>query len=297
MNQKSGLDFIIIGAQKSGTTSLFKYLAVHPEVYLPPNKETNFFHKDEFYSRGISWFFREFFENVSEDLVWGEASPSYMTNDSVPARIVHHFPDVKLIAILRDPIERAYSHYKMNVRRALEGRQFEEAITMQLKTEALDSARSNYSEERNCYIVWGEYGRILTHYLDYFSLEQLLVLFTSDLAESPSYVMQKVYKFLDIESILPKNLGERFHRGGTKVRFPDFKSFARKLPLARALWGLLPLRMRIRLNFSFERWNVIPEKEVSIPLSDEVVNALRSHYYVDAIRVKSIAQSTPPWLG
>jgi hypothetical protein len=294
MNPKSYLDFIIIGAQKSGTTSLFKYLIEHPQIYMPSDKETNFFQKERFYKREVGWFLEEFFKDAPEDKLWAEASPNYMTSPLVPKRIAKHFPDIKLIAILRDPIERAYSHYKMNFRRRIESRSFEEVIQQQLKKDALEQARVR-PNQRDCCIVWGEYGRILGQYLDYFSLSQLLILFTRDLADTPENVMREIYSFLRIDKVLPQNIGERFHQGGNKMRFSLLWSFFRRIPGVRYLWGLLPYRTKSRLWFSFQQWSTIPEKDTSIPLTAETMNALQFHYQRDAILFHSITRVIPNW--
>ena len=101
MNSKEAIEFCLIGAQKSATTSLFKYLAIHPDIYMPPEKETNFFSNDTNYSQGGKWFISQYFRSADESKKWGEASPNYMCYDYVPARIHKIFPKIKLIAILK----------------------------------------------------------------------------------------------------------------------------------------------------------------------------------------------------
>jgi len=113
---KRNVDFLVIGAQKSGTTSLFKYLQRHPELYLPPSKEINFFVNASKFPRGLDWYIETYFRGADEDKLWGEVCPSYIGYTSAPANIYANCPDVKLVAILRNPIDRAYSHYRTHPR-------------------------------------------------------------------------------------------------------------------------------------------------------------------------------------
>ena len=162
---KTKLDFIIIGAQKAGTTSLFRYLNEHPNIYMPPGKENPFFSDNETFARGWAWYINEYYNEAPAERVWGKATPPYMTYPGVPGRIRRILPDVKLIALLRNPLERAYSHYRMCVLRNLETRSFEEAVSTLLEPETLEESRRNPSET-NSYITSGEYGRILKTYYE-----------------------------------------------------------------------------------------------------------------------------------
>ena len=101
---KQNLDFIIIGAQKSGTTTLFKWLEGHPEIFLPSAKEVPLL-TDEWYSKGLEQNMKTFFQEASEDKLWGKAPPHYLADSKVPTRCKEHYPEVKLIVILRHPIK------------------------------------------------------------------------------------------------------------------------------------------------------------------------------------------------
>ena len=113
------LDFLIIGAQKSGTTSLFKYLNQHPDIAMPADKEAPYFTNDELYSAGWQHYLGNYFTGYDQELLWGTASPQYMSDLRAAERITRDLPNTRLIAILRNPIERAYSHYLMQKRRGL----------------------------------------------------------------------------------------------------------------------------------------------------------------------------------
>ena len=131
-------NFLVIGAAKSGTTSLYHYLGQHPQVYVSPVKEPNFFalegEKPDFRAPGSeerinSWSvtdveaYRALFEGAGEEEALGEASAMYLYSEKAPGRIRHHLPNTKLVAVLRDPVERAYSsflHLKRNGREPLD---------------------------------------------------------------------------------------------------------------------------------------------------------------------------------
>jgi hypothetical protein len=138
VESKRNVDFLVIGAQKSGATSLFEYLQCHPELYLPPSKEVSFFVEASKFPRG---------HGADEDKLWGEVCPSYMGHTSAPANIYANRPDMKLVAILRNPIDRAYSHYRMTSRREVENRSFRWAIE-DLRREPAGTIRRSCSSLR-----------------------------------------------------------------------------------------------------------------------------------------------------
>ena len=121
-------DYIIIGAQKGGTTSLHRYLTRHPDVGVSLRKEIHFFSSS--YDQGLDWYLAHFPE-PGEFAVVGEASTSYLSDPEVPERVRRAVPNVKLIALLRNPVDRAYSQYQMNVRKGVETLSFEEAIAQE----------------------------------------------------------------------------------------------------------------------------------------------------------------------
>lgn len=103
-------NFLIVGAARAGTTSLYYYLKQHPDVFMSPKKEIDFFDVDKNFEKGLDWYER-YFEGYTGQKAIGEASPLYMYLEKVPKRIAKVIPDVKLIFILRNPVDRAYSHY------------------------------------------------------------------------------------------------------------------------------------------------------------------------------------------
>ena len=198
---KESLDFIVIGAQKAGTTSLFEYLRRHPEISMPAGKEMPFYSDPRARGRGWQGYRERAFGAADPRTRWGTATPQYMVGGlldepnptragerhderTVPLRIRAHSPEVRLVAILRDPVQRALSHHRMSLMEGIERRPFDRAIEELLQDDALVQARQE-PRETTGYIAWGEYGRILTGYFDVFESEQILFVFTDELKHDP----------------------------------------------------------------------------------------------------------------
>ncbi|MEQ9079372.1 MAG: sulfotransferase [Sandaracinaceae bacterium] len=217
-------DFLVIGAQKCGTTSLYRHLAAHPDVYMPGAKEVEFFSSDERFERGLDWYIETYFGDAGGAAARGEASTHYMMFvPSVADRIRRTLPDVKLIAVLRNPVERAYSHYRMSQMRGQESRSFAEAVEA-----CLARPPDAPIEVHGDYVRLGEYGRILAAYARLFPREQLHIVLTEELADAPERTMAEVYRFLGVdETFRPETLGKRFNVGG-EARSPQAMELLRR---------------------------------------------------------------------
>jgi len=212
-SSKNKPTFLIIGAQKCGTTSLFYYLSQHPQLNLPTIKEIHFF--DLEYERGIDWYYRSFPKNpFLNNKLTGEASPYYLFHPLVPERVFKHLPKVKIIVLLRNPIERAYSHYHHQRKLGNEPIQsFEEAIIneelrISEEEEKLKRGIMNESPAHRhySYLSRGLYSVQIEIWMRYFSMSQMLFIKSEDLFEHPKPVLNKVYDFLIIRKILPQCL-------------------------------------------------------------------------------------------
>lgn len=212
MHPARKLDFLVIGAQKSGTTSLFHYLADHPRIYMPKSKEAAFFDKEEPISNEkIKNYFNEYFSVDSSKLL-GKVTPSYLSSPVAARNIQAQMPRVRLIAMLRNPIDRAYSHYKMMVRRGYEHRPFEDAVNTWLYPESIELARNFVPgtglDEVNCCLVWGEYYRCLVPYFEIFSKEQIKIIFFEEFTNKMDIMFDEILNHICLESgYRPKNFG------------------------------------------------------------------------------------------
>jgi hypothetical protein len=198
---------------------------------------------------------------------------------------------VRLVALLRDPVERAFSAHRMAVRDYGERRSFREAVAGLLTPSELERARSN-PELTNSYVVAGEYGRMLKAYLDHFDRDQLHVELTADLSRSPEEVVARVCTHIGVEPHRPRHLGERFYAGGPPLVPPDA---ARDLTgyLERHVWPHLRHSEQHREAFEswFRLWNAQPAAPE--PIDEEAATRLREHYAEDAVQLGQAGIRTP----
>jgi Sulfotransferase domain len=196
-------DFLILGAQKAGTTALYAYLREHPEVTGPAWKEVSFF--DRHYVRGLRWYRGNFPLRGRRAAAVGEASPSYLFHPLAPERVRAALPDVRLVALLRNPVERAHSQYQHEVALGRESLPFDDALAAEQarlagEVERLTSDPGYFSHAwwDHTYAARGLYAEQLERWLTLFPREQLLVLFTDELAADPAGSYKRVLDFLGV---------------------------------------------------------------------------------------------------
>lgn len=289
------IDFLVIGAQKAATTSFFKYLSAHPQIYMPAEKEVEFFQDDQKFIRGKEWYYNRYFTLAPPAAMKGEASTYYMMFRCVPERIHRYYPDIKLFALLRNPIDRAYSHYRMAVRRGFETRSFEESVRESLATGSKADRELDHNRE---YVFFGEYGRILKNYLRWFDRSQVMVLFSEQLLAEPATVIRQAYSFLGVDqNFVPQSIGKRYHASGIQ-RFPNLtlrlRRFVDRLKkrrwVDRYLW---------RINFDALLFWVETQFNVKNTMdpgpSIEIRKVLADHYKSDVAVLRNLLQMELPW--
>jgi hypothetical protein len=195
--------FLVIGAQKAGTTALYAYLRWHPGITGPSWKEVSFF--DRHWWRGEAWYRGQFPLRAGERLV-GEASPSYLFHPLAPERARRLVPGVKLVALLRDPVDRAYSQYQHEVALGREPLSFEDALAaeddrLRGEVERLVADPRAFSRAwwDHSYASRGRYAEQLQRWLAVFPREQLLVVRTEDLGQRPAETYATILSFLGAE--------------------------------------------------------------------------------------------------
>lgn len=196
-------NFLVIGAMKAGTTSLYHYLQAHPQVYMPPVKELAFFAEGSNWRRGLDWYRKQFVSADPNAIAIGEASTlytKYPRHRGVPQRIAAHIPEARLIYVIRDPIVRIRSHYQHRVTQGSERTPFEEAVF-----------------ENPIYVDCSRYALQIEQYMGYFPREQLLVITSEDLRDARLATIRKVYEHLGVDTdFVPNILDRRFYK--TKER-------------------------------------------------------------------------------
>jgi hypothetical protein len=196
-------DFLILGAQKAGTTALYAYLRWHPDITGPSFKEVSFF--DRHYAQGERWY-RAHLPLRRRALV-GEASPSYLFHPQAPERVARMLPESRLIALLRNPVERAFSHYQHEVALGREPLSFEEAIDREdermrgeLDHMLRDPSYLSHAWWNYTYVARGRYAEQLERWFGAFPRDQLLVLLTDELAADTPGTYRRVLDFLGAEA-------------------------------------------------------------------------------------------------
>ena len=193
-------DFLVIGAQKAGTTALYAYLRWHPGITGPSWKEVSFF--DRHWARGEGWY-RGQFPLRSEGNLVGEASPSYLFHPLAPERARAVVPNAKLVALLRDPVDRAYSQYQHEVALGREPLSFEDALDAEdertrgeVERLVADPRAFSRAWWDHTYAARGLYAEQLERWLAVFPREQLLVVSTDELGERPAETYASILAFL-----------------------------------------------------------------------------------------------------
>jgi len=202
-------DFLVLGAQKAGTTALYAYLRWHPGITGPSWKEVSFF--DRHWWRGVGWY-RGQFPLRSGGLIVGEASPSYLFHPLAPERARTLVPDARLVVLVRNPVDRAYSQYQHEVALGREPLSFEDALAaederMRGEVDRLVADPRAFSRAwwDHTYVARGRYAEQLERWLRVFPREQLLVVATEELGEAPGETYASILSFL---GAAPHTLGE-----------------------------------------------------------------------------------------
>jgi hypothetical protein len=197
-------DFLGIGVQKGGTTTLQHLLEQHPGVFLPASKEQHFFSLH--YAEGEPWY-RQRFIGAEPQHCCGEITPYYIFHPEAPQRIQALLPDVRLIVLLRDPVERALSQYFHARRHGFETLPLSRALA--LESERLAGAEQllktpagrHRSHQEHSYLARSRYEQQLQRYTALFSAEQLLLLRSEDLFHRPAELWARVLHFLELEPL------------------------------------------------------------------------------------------------
>lgn len=217
-------DFLLIGAKRGGSTSFYFDLITHPQVallfprpdLLPKAAATKGVHYfDSNYFRGKRWYAshlpsvtvrRRQQRTTGGQVIAGEGSPYYLTHPAAPERVARDLPAVKLLAVLRDPVQRAYSHWKERVREGRESLSFRDAIDRERERVGDDALRLqrdprfySYAHEQQSYLEQSRYGAALERWLEQFPRSSLLLIKSEDYYADPSASLDRAATFLGIE--------------------------------------------------------------------------------------------------
>lgn len=240
--------FLVLGTQKGGTTSLHRLLGQHPQVFLPPAKELHYFtlHDQE----PLDWY-AEHFRGAGPGLQRGDVTPYYLFHPRAPQRIRAVLPEARLIVLLRDPVERALSHYYHAQRHGFETLELPAALAAEAaRLEGADQrlrdpGSRDFSHQKHSYLSRSLYALQLNRYEAAFPGEQLLVLRSEDLFRNTEAVWQRIQSFLQLDLLpLPIPLEQANAGRGEAATV----SLAVREALRQALW---PTNAAVRAHYGF----------------------------------------------
>ena len=214
-------DFVIAGVPRCGTTTLAGYLRGVPEVFMPSKKELHYFTLN--HDRGWSWY-AEHFADARADQVCGEATPAYLLHTDALRRLARTLPRARVVVVLREPADRAYSHFRLNQWKGVERRDFESALAAERIRLERDPSASHYA-----YVGSGEYERLLARLFEHVPRERVDVVMFDRLSADPSGVVADLCAAMGVPApSIGVPVERRNHHG--VVRSPVVSTIARRLP-------------------------------------------------------------------
>ena len=282
--------FLVIGAEKGGTTWLHDVLRHHPDLYLPDVKEVHFFNRfdsngreiDNFRGRGLAWYERHF-EAARPGQLAGEATPMYLCDPEAPARIAETLPDARFIVMLREPVSRALSHYRM----------------ARSKKHTNSDLGTLIRDEDARFLGRGLYARQLERWFALFPRDRFLILFFDDVAARPQELLRRVADWLGLDPapLLAARPEER-RNAATGYRSAALHNTSvriarglRNFPVTRGLAGALKSR---GLYNAVRRANTSAPPRLELPEADR--RAVEAYYREDLAALAALLEGeTPTW--
>jgi hypothetical protein len=316
----NNLDFVIIGAAKAGTTSLYKKLSMHPDIFMSTPKEPEFFAREEIYARGGECYMT-LFSSANAGQICGEASTLYSLIQCFPEsakRMYNHAPEAKIIFVLRNPVERAYSYYiqilknyqnstgDFSVNRTFEECLFPEQYPNRKgRDKFFASFDHHHKDVPETFTGGGQYMKIINEYLKYYSRRNLLLIKFEDLVDDIDAVSGDVCEFLKLDkskligsNIARENISsEHFSKVDKELNKQSIVSKLKKFPAIEPLSKLIPKRMRKYLLDWYSNISV-EKKSVKRPpkMKDSTRVYLKSFYLAETNELeKFLGQNLETW--
>lgn len=249
-------DFLVIGAARAGTTALHAFLRQHPEIFMPTHKEPNFFAYEgqtlacagpgaDYINNSVVDLttYSDLFAAAPATVKCGEASPLYLYSETAPARIKHHIPNAKLIVILRNPIEQAYSHFMYATKQCIETEaDFDRALLLE------DERFAQGWQPLFGYSAFPRYGEQLARYFDLFPRDQFLIRRYEDYQAEPARLLAEIFDFVGVDPAFSPETGEKINAGGIPKNqaFQDF--LMKSNPITKAIGLVVPQQTRLKIR-------------------------------------------------
>lgn len=281
-------NFFIIGAPKAGTTSLFDYLTQHPEVFPTSIKEPNFFANEQKYAKGFPWYLEKYFAGAEAYRLRGEATPEYLRSGAVVApRIREHIgvEGVKLIVILRDPVDRAWSNYMHLHSYLIEELSFRQALDVE--AERVEENPTTFA----AYYAQGLYAAHLKEWFRHFPKEQFLFLLFEDLRQDPTGLLGHVFEFLGVDPEAEVDTGQKRNATGEPRNKLLVKAVRRSQRLVgRPFRKVVPLHLQQEIRRILNRTLIKPYTGRKPVISQELELELRKKYQTDIEELESMIE-------
>lgn len=296
-------NFILLGAARSGTTSLYTYIGQHPEIFTSSVKEPSFFAfegsaldyrgpEDDWMKGRVDTRLEDYiahFASVDQETAIGEASVVYLFSPDAPAQIRRHLADVRLIAILRNPVERAYSHFLYNVGQGREPvHDFNKALDLEPKRIA------DYWEWFWQYQGVGYYGRQLARYYELFDRDRIRVYLYDDLSANPLALLRDLFGFLEVDDTFIPDVTKQHVVSGKRRNRRIQRVVDGNTPVKKLLRAVLPAEWQRRLVNS-PRVKAFMHERPPMPISAR--DRLRQAYRDDIRELQNlIKRDLSSWL-
>lgn len=296
-------NFLIIGAAKAGTSSIFNYLIQHPQVYGPVIKEPAFFAfenkivdfrgpGDEFLNQTIVTdleAYQSLFENVIDEHAIGEASVVYLYNEQAPYRIQHYTPDTKIIVILRNPVDRAISSFG-HLRR--EG--FEPCISLDDALNEEDTRKRNNWQHLWHYRSMGYYYDSLKRYYDHFPAKNIAIYLYDEFRRDSIGVLSSMFEFLEVDDTFIPETSYKYNVTGVPKSKVVHSLLRQPSAFKDSVKKIVPEETRKRIRMFITEKNISPQK---VEASESTRQFLKQIYQEDIIKTQDLTKTDlTPWL-
>lgn len=300
-------NFICPGSAKSATTTLFDILKDHSDIYLPSVKETNFFAYEHLYAKGLKWYEKEFYPSTKGKKVIGDISTGYMQYAPVAANRIKEVlgSDVKFVFLLRNPVDRAYSHYCMiRYNNDKPEPEFDSIINnivkMEIKLNHKDYIELSKGYRHIChedmnkwrymtYLHNGFYSKIIREYLKHFPINNMKFILFENFIKDPKKTVKKVLKFLNIDENLELDYFKKVNSSGIvkNYRINDIlHQIANNKVLSSVLYKLLGHKNVIKGYYYIKNKNRAKHKPPKI--NETTILKLKEFYHKDICELENL---------
>lgn len=286
-------NFLIIGAEKAGTTALYNYLKQHPDIYMSPMKEPKFFSPNQQGAITNIDDYHSLFQAVDQEIAIGESSPQYLNCITAPKLIKQYIPEVKIIALIRQPVVRAYSHYNMMLNL---GHKYPPNFIKTFRKRMSIYQKSKRIESLKFYSFQGSfYYESLNRYLNEFHKDQFRVYLYDDFKDNNLEILKNIFEFLEVNKDftprISKNWNKSYVPKNAQIHQAQVELLGKPNLLKDILRWLLPDKLRkkladkvLEITRDFRQKNLISLPDLPIKVRQEFTQV----YYEDIIKVEKL---------